>query len=277
MRTPLFLLLALALPLAGCDLLSLLGPTGDCAQDSDCFGDDLCVDGECVECENDRDCDDDEECDDGECERTGGEGEGEGEGEPGEGEGEGDPGEGEGEGEPPGCGAVPDTGICVGNTSRYCDTTTNTVEEENCSNFTPDLQCQAAFGLNMCAADAGDDCIVEDDNGDKVVAFCADEGVGCRLGSGVTGTCQGGPGTCAASDVNRCIGGDFILRCTAEIGYPWYVDCDARSGTCDNAQGGCVLPSASACIPDEGTGYNDLCTPPGGGTATACPSGGTCP
>lgn len=42
---------------------------GECFEDDDCRGGDVCVEGLCLECERDRDCDADETCEDGECER----------------------------------------------------------------------------------------------------------------------------------------------------------------------------------------------------------------
>ncbi|MCC7073818.1 MAG: hypothetical protein IT383_21085 [Deltaproteobacteria bacterium] len=248
------LLLALA-PLAlSCGLF--LAP-GDCTQASDCFGDNLCVDGECVECERDRDCDDDEECDDGDCEPAGeGEGEGEGEGDPGEGEGEGDPGEGEGEGEcVPGCESV--------SAERTCNAAGDPVivpceSNEVCSG----LACELVQGQEYeGSAEAGVVCDA---------TTCSDPNAVCcvtvDVSFAIVGNCIASSGSCTGALLAVPVVCDGAEDC--ELSEECCLDGATNATSCVSA-GSCVQAGqtdAVVCVSTDDCGSDELCCGFAGGS-----------
>ncbi len=281
------------LPACSLDLLNLGG--AGCSSDGDCHGSKICVDGACVECENDRDCDVGHVCQDGDCVRDSNTGEGEGEGDvnPGEGEGEGEgdvgpgEGEGEGEGEPPGCGTVTVQGQCTGNTVEFCDTTTNTLQTQDCSDsalgFPAGTQCGQVtpeYGVD-CLRPAGQSCLFQDPNDttQNVLVPCAGFQAGCAVNSAGNGTaCVSAGFACADGQVTAagaCSGSRFLLGCFVTVGasdgQPFFFDCADVGGTCDVTTSatntGCFIATPGAtCVP----GLSFCGADPA--TATACPT-----
>lgn len=147
-----------------------------------------------------------------------------------------------------GCGAVTEQGFCTGDTLTYCDVDSSTVVVVDCATelggMATCIEIDPVYGVD-CAAAGGEECVVEDEEGNLFTLFCQGTNAGC-LDTVSTSSCAPNIGPCVEADIGGCDGTRLMLDCA--INQPWLLDCAAVGATCDETSSACVgVPEGGLC------------------------------
>ena len=154
-----------------------------------------------------------------------------------------------------GCGAVTLQGQCNGTVLEYCNGSNELTRIDCATEYFPAEVVGAScvfvsndYGFD-CASPTGSTCVYQDQEGQPMPTFCANDGDGCV--SDITGnegfTCRSGLASCDSNGANQtatCEGNLLYLSCLPGD-QPLAFDCSSNGGTC--AAGACQAPINESC------------------------------